>query len=190
MKKIAEPLEGCVLLESPIYSDARGYFRRLFTAQAGLAVGLPEGFRQNAASFNAKKGTVRGLHYQAAPYLEHKLVQCVRGAIFDVMVDLRPESATYGQWYGAELSEENGRVLYSAPGFAHGFQALTDDCLVLYHISPDYQDGLAGGVRWNDPDIAITWPLPAVELSDKDQILPLLRDHDRARTSPLPDPQT
>jgi len=183
MQKLDEPLEGCLLVEGSIFHDERGYFRRLGTAGEAAALGIPEAFRQTAASFNLRKGTVRGLHFQAAPFLEHKVVQCVRGAIFDVMVDLRPDSPTYGKHFGAELSEANGHVLYSRPGFAHGFQALTDDCLVLYQISPDFVAGSAGAVRWNDPDLAIAWPLEAVNVSEKDQQAPFFRQHDRALTA-------
>ncbi|MDG2528802.1 dTDP-4-dehydrorhamnose 3,5-epimerase [Caulobacter endophyticus] len=184
MRRLEEPLAGCLLLEGGVFHDERGYFRRLSTAIDNVAEGLPEAFQQHGASFNSKRGTVRGLHYQAAPNLEHKLVQCVRGAIWDVMVDLRPESATYGRWFGAELSETNGRMLYSQPGFAHGFQALTDDALVLYQISPDYVAGAAGAIRWDDPDLAIPWPLPAVNVSAKDQAAPYFRQHDARLTSP------
>ncbi len=186
MRKLEEPLEGCLLLEGAIFHDERGYFRRLSTVDESAALGLPTSFRQSAASFNLRRGTVRGLHFQAAPNLEHKLVQCVRGAIFDVMVDLRPNSPTYGQHFGAELSEANGHMLYSAPGFAHGFQALSDDCLVLYQISPDFVAGGDGAVRWDDPDLAIAWPLEAVNLSAKDQSAPLFCQHDPALTTPWP----
>jgi dTDP-4-dehydrorhamnose 3,5-epimerase len=184
MRKLQEPIEGCMLIEGSIFHDERGYFRRLSTAGDAAAIGMPESFRQQGASFNLRRGTVRGLHFQKAPHLEHKLVQCVRGAIFDVMVDLRPDSSTYGQSFGAELSETNGHMLYSGPGFAHGFQALSDDCLVLYQISPDFVAGGDGAVRWNDPDLAIAWPLEAVNVSEKDQQAPLFRQHDRALTAP------
>jgi dTDP-4-dehydrorhamnose 3,5-epimerase len=184
MRKLSEPLEGCMLLEGSIFHDERGYFRRLNTVGEAVAHGLPESFRQQGASFNLRRGTVRGLHFQAAPFLEDKLVQCVRGAIYDVMVDLRPDSPTYGQHAAAELSDANGRMLYSRPGFAHGFQALSDNCLVLYQISPDFVAGGDGAIRWNDPDLAIPWPLAAVNVSDKDQLAPLFRQHDRALTAP------
>ncbi|MEJ2815643.1 MULTISPECIES: dTDP-4-dehydrorhamnose 3,5-epimerase family protein [unclassified Caulobacter] len=186
MRKLDEPLAGCRLLEGPIFHDERGYFRRLNTAGDAVANGMPESFRQQGASFNLQRGTVRGLHFQKAPFLEHKLVQCVRGAIFDVMVDLRPDSPTYGRHFAAELSETNGHMLYSEPGFAHGFQALTDDCLVLYQISPDLVPGGAGSVRWDDPELGIAWPLDAVNVSENDRRAPLFRQHDPALTAPRP----
>ena len=186
MRKLDEPLEGCKLIEGSIFHDERGYFRRLSTVGEAVSVGMPESFRQQGASFNLRRGTVRGLHFQKAPFLEHKLVQCVRGAIFDVMLDLRPDSPTYGQHFAAELSEANGRMLYSQPGFAHGFQALSDDCLVLYQISPDFVQGGAGAVRWNDPELGIAWPLEAVNVSESDQRAPLFRQHDRALTALQP----
>jgi len=186
MRKLQEPLKGCLLLEGAIFHDDRGYFRRLSTVDATAFLGMSVSFRQCAASFNLRRGTVRGLHFQAAPHLEHKMVQCLRGAIFDVMVDLRPDSPTYGQHFGTELSEANGRILYSVPGFAHGFQTLSDDCLIIYHISPDFVAGDDGAVRWDDPDLAIAWPLEAVSLSAKDERAPLLRQHDTALTTPRP----
>jgi dTDP-4-dehydrorhamnose 3,5-epimerase len=110
--------------------------------------------------------------------MEDKLVACVRGAIFDVMVDIRPSSPTFGRWFGCELSESNRLQLHSARGFAHGFQTLTDDCLIAYHISQFYDPDRSAGIRWDDPDIGIVWPRPPVELSPRDQALPLLREVD------------
>jgi len=175
-----------MLVEGSIFHDERGYFRRLSTAGEAVAVGMPESFRQQGASFNLRRGTVRGLHFQKAPFLEHKLVQCVRGAIFDVMLDLRPDSPTYGRHFRAERSEAHGRMLYSRPGSAHGFQAPRGDCLGLSQSSADVVQGGARAGRWNDPDLGIAWPLDAVNVSESDQRAPLFRQHDRALTAPQP----
>lgn len=173
-------LPGCVLIEMQRPSDDRGYFARTFCAREFVAAGLNPDVAQTSISFNEHKGTVRGIHFQAYPAMEDKLVRCLKGAIFDVMVDIRPGSPTYGRWYGAELSESNGYQLYGAAGFAHGFQTLTDDTVVSYHISQYYEPDKAKGVCWDDPDIAVSWPLSPANMSPRDMNLPLLAELDQA----------
>ena len=166
-------LDGLWLVEPERRADERGYFARTFCDQEFAAHGLPTRFPQCNASFNASRGTLRGLHWQDEPYPEGKLVRCVRGAAFDVAADLRPGSPTHGRWASAELSADNGHALYIPPGFAHGFQAIEDGTELFYQMTESYRDGLARGVRWDDPDLAIEWPLPDPVLSARDAALPL-----------------
>ena len=165
-------LDGAWLLGLERHDDERGFFARLWSASEFGERGLADRFEQSSLSFNHRAGTVRGMHYQAAPREEIKIVRCVRGAIFDVMVDLRPGSPTRGRWAGRELSDGNRLALYIPRGFAHGFQTLTDDAEVLYLISEAYEPALGRGVRWNDPAFAIEWPLPVSVISDRDRTYP------------------
>jgi dTDP-4-dehydrorhamnose 3,5-epimerase len=176
-------LEGCVLIETERVADERGFFARTYDAAELAQWGLPGGFAQISVSFNPRRGTLRGLHYQAAPGLEQKLVRCERGRIFDVAVDLRPGSHTFARWWGGELSEDNLRQLYLPPGFAHGFQTLSESSRICYHISPRFQPELSAGVRWDDPDIAVEWPMAPEALSARDLSLPSLRELDLASIS-------
>jgi dTDP-4-dehydrorhamnose 3,5-epimerase len=137
---------------------------------------LNPGLVQCNVSFNRRRGTLRGMHFQAPPREEAKLVRCTAGAVHDVIVDLRPGSATYCRWFAVELSAENRRALYVPEGFAHGFQTLTDDAEVLYNMSEFYDAALARGVRWNDPRFAIQWPLPDPVLSEPDRAYPDFKD--------------
>lgn len=179
------PLSGCVLVEQTPHGDNRGYFVRTFCAREFAEHGLNMTVAQTSLSFNAEKHTLRGLHFQAHPMMEDKLVSCLKGAIFDVMVDLRRGSPTFGRWYGAELSAGNNRLLWSAKGFAHGFQTLTSDCLVAYSIGEFYDQDKSAGVRWNDPDIGIEWPFPPSNQSPRDLTLPLLKNLDGALLATL-----
>jgi dTDP-4-dehydrorhamnose 3,5-epimerase len=148
------PLEGVVVVEPERLADERGYFARTFDVEAlGPVV-------QMSTSFNARAGTLRGLHYQAEPHGEGKLVRCTRGAIFDVAVDLRPGSPTLRRWHGVELSEDNGLALYIPPGLAHGFQTLADASEILYAMSTPFVSGAGRGVRWDDPAFGVAWPEP------------------------------
>jgi dTDP-4-dehydrorhamnose 3,5-epimerase len=167
-----------ILIEMEPVGDARGHFVRTFCAREMAAHGVNPVLAQASQSFNAEKGTLRGLHFQTHPAMEDKLVRCIQGAIFDVMVDLRPGSPTYGQWVGYELSDKNNLQLYASAGFAHGFQALTDDVTVSYHIGQFYEPGRSAGVRFDDPQIAVAWPLAPVALSPRDLALPLLAEID------------
>ena len=154
--------------------DARGTFARIFDLETVRRADPAFQIAQINRSLTRALGTIRGLHYQRAPRAEDKLVQCLRGAIFDVAVDLRPGSPTYRQWVGQELSAENQQLLLVPKGCAHGFQTLTDDCLVEYFVSEFYSPEHEGGIRWSDPAIGVAWPLPHSFTSEKDAAWPLL----------------
>jgi dTDP-4-dehydrorhamnose 3,5-epimerase len=158
MRFEATPLPGAWVIELDLLGDERGWFARAFDAREFQARGLDPCAAQGNLSFNARRDTIRGMHYQAAPEGEPKLVRCVRGAIFDVALDLRPTSRAYRAWHGIELSAENRRAFYLPPGMAHGFQTLTGDCEVLYQMGHPHVPEAARGVRWNDPAFAIAWP--------------------------------
>jgi dTDP-4-dehydrorhamnose 3,5-epimerase len=151
-------LKGSFILEPERFEDERGFFARTWSEQEFAARGLAARVVECNRSFNTRRGTVRGMHYQSAPYSQAKLVSCVRGAIFDVIIDLRSVSATFKRWVGVELSEANGLMLYVPAGFAHGFQTLRDDSEVAYQMFAPYAPEYARGVRWNDPAFAISWP--------------------------------
>jgi dTDP-4-dehydrorhamnose 3,5-epimerase len=169
-------LGGAYVLDFEQLEDERGFFARSFCQKEFAAHGLDPVIAQCNVSYNRKRGTLRGLHYQAAPHAEAKVVRCTRGAIWDVIVDLRDDSPTLQQWYAAELTADNRRSLYVPAGFAHGFQTLADDSDVLYQMSEFYHPESARGVRWNDPRLAIRWPLTAEIISPRDAALPLLED--------------
>lgn len=158
MRLTETPLPGAWLIEPERIGDERGWFARIYDEQTFRAHGIEVGIRQSSLSFNRRRGTLRGMHYQAVPHAEPKLVRCVRGAIYDVGLDLRPDSPSYLGWYGTELSAENRHALYLPPGLAHGFQSLTDDAEVLYEIGAEYVPGAARGVRYDDPAFGIRWP--------------------------------
>ena len=168
------PLPGAWVIESEQLNDERGWFARTFDTRELAARGLNPVVVQCNASVNWRRGTVRGLHYQAEPYGESKLVRCVRGAIFDVAVDLRADSPARCRWHGVELSAENARAYYIPAGLAHGFQTLTDDCEVIYQMGHRYVPDAARGVRWDDPAFAIRWPAPDIErtISERDRAFP------------------
>ena len=165
-------LQGAYILELEAAQDERGSFARTFCERDFEAQGLNSRFVQCSISVNTRRGTLRGMHYQVEPNAETKLVHCVRGSLYDVIIDLRPQSTTYCRWVGVELSALNNRLLYVPAGFAHGFQTLEDDTAVYYQISTFYAPQSARGVRWDDPAFAIKWPLPDSLISDKDSSLP------------------
>ena len=174
-----KPLDvpGLFLIEIERMEDERGFFSRVFCTDTFLQHGLRTDYAQWSVSFNKRCGTLRGLHFQAPPQEEIKLVSCTRGAVFDVAVDLRSGSPSRGKWAGVELNADNRSTLYIPAGFAHGFQTLTDDAEVRYHISERYRPEAARGVRWDDPDLAIAWPKSEERvISSRDQTLPRLRD--------------
>jgi dTDP-4-dehydrorhamnose 3,5-epimerase len=166
-------LADAVIVEQERHSDARGYFARTFCADEFAAAGLPTSFPQISVSFNAKRGTLRGMHLQREPHGEPKLVRCTRGAVFDAIVDLRAGPG-FGRWFAIELTEENGTALYIPPGFAHGFQCLSDETELLYLIGTRFVPEAAAGLRWDDPDVGIAWPRPVSVISDRDRDLPTI----------------
>ena len=168
------PLSGAYIVDMHRAEDERGFFARSFCVEEFAAQGLVAPVSQCSVSFNAKKATLRGLHFQAAPHDEDKLVRCTNGAIFDVIVDVRPKSPTHRQWFGAQLTALNHRALYIPKGFAHGFISMVDRAEVLYMISVPYAAGCARGLRWNDPALGIRWPLQPLVISGRDAEYPLL----------------
>lgn len=176
MRIVAAELDGVFVIETTPFVDFRGYFDRSYCAAQFLAAGLNCEWAQENLSYTAKRGMVRGLHYQKPPAAEIKLIRCITGAVHDVVVDIRPESPTCGRWLAVELSESNHREIYVPQGFAHGFQCLTDDCRLLYHMSVAYAPELSAGIRWNDRGLCIAWPLDDAVVSARDSSLPLLSD--------------
>jgi dTDP-4-dehydrorhamnose 3,5-epimerase len=172
MKFLPLSLRGAYLIDPEPICDERGYFARTFCRKEFQEQGLHPHLEQCSISFNHRKGTLRGMHFQQAPYAEVKLVRCIQGKIFDVIVDLRPDSATYKKWEGVILSSENKRMLYIPEGFAHGFQTLEDNTEIFYQISCPFVPGHAAGVRWNDPALKIAWPTEISVVSSKDQQYP------------------
>ena len=152
-------------------ADARGWFARGFCEESFAAAGLHASYPQHNISFNARAGTLRGLHFQLPPHEEVKVISCTRGAILDVIVDLRPSSPSYRRWFAAELSAASGDAIYAPAGFAHGFQTLCDDCEVRYLMGTHFVDGAVSGVRYDDPGLAIPWPLPVSVISERDLAL-------------------
>ena len=170
-------LDGVVVLTPKKFGDDRGWFSETWNANRMAELGLNIHFVQDNHSMSAKAGTLRGLHYQSPPHAQDKLVRCTRGSIFDVAVDIRVGSPTYGKWFGIELSLENGRQLLVPRGFLHGFVTRMADTEVQYKCSDVYAPDCDGGIRWDDPAIGIDWGLTdAPTLSAKDQVAPLLKD--------------
>jgi len=161
-------LKGAYIIEIDPIVDERGFFARSFCAKEFEKYGLNPSIAQCNISYNETKKTLRGMHYQAAPYEEAKLVRCTRGAIYDVIIDLRQDSATYKQWIATELTAENHRMLYIPERFAHGFQTLEDHTEVFYQMSEFYHSGCARGIRWDDPTFGIKWPFPSSIISKRD----------------------
>jgi dTDP-4-dehydrorhamnose 3,5-epimerase len=170
------PLAGAVLVHPERREDSRGFFARSFCRTEFLDAGLDPLVEQANISFNHAKGTLRGFHYQSAPHEEVKLVRCYRGAVYDVIIDMRPESPTYLRHFGAELTEQNRAALYVPRGFAHAYLTLTDRAEVLYQVSTAYAPGFEQGLRWDDPVLAVEWPVEIATISDKDAAWPLLAD--------------
>jgi dTDP-4-dehydrorhamnose 3,5-epimerase len=163
------PLPGAYSIELERLGDERGWFARTFAVEEFEQQGLNPTVAHCNASFNARAGTLRGMHYQAQPHGEVKLVRCTRGAAYDVIVDLRSGSPTYCRWYALELTEENGRALYVPEGFAHGFQTLVNDTELHYQMSRPYVSSHARGVRWDDPAFGIDWPPAERTISERDR---------------------
>ena len=174
MKFAPTPLGGAYVIELERIEDERGFFARSFCQEEFRKQGLEPAIAQCNVSWNRKRGTLRGLHYQAAPHEEAKVVRCTRGAIWDVIVDLREGSPTRLRCHAQELSADNRLAFYVPEGFAHGFQTLADDSEVLYQMSESYHPDLARGLRWDDPKLGIRWPLPDPILSPRDRSYALL----------------
>lgn len=169
MKFISLPLMDAYTIELEPTVDERGFFARTWCAQEFKLRGLNPNLAQCSVSFNRQKGTLRGLHYQNEPYPEAKLVRCCSGSIYDVILDLRPTSPSYREWFAVELTAANRKMVYVPQGFAHGFQTLADETEVFYQISESYRPELAGGVRWDDPQFAIKWPVREPIISERDR---------------------
>ena len=166
-------LHNAFLVEIEKRADVRGFFARSWCRHEFQAMGLCVDFVQSNISFTRQAGTIRGLHYQLSPYEEVKLVRCTRGAIYDVILDLRPRSATYKQWFGVELTADNYRMLVVPEGFGHGYQTLENDCEVSYQVSQVFNPEAERGIRWNDGAFNIAWPIdPPSLVSDKDKNWP------------------
>ena len=174
MKFSKTSLADAVVIDMQPHADDRGYFARTFCSKEFAANGLVTDYPQGNHSYNRAKGTVRGMHFQVAPYGEVKLVRCVRGAVLDVIIDLRAAAPSYLKWEAFELSAANGRTLYVPVGFAHGFQTLEDESDVIYLVSHPHAPGSEGGVRFDDPAFGIDWPLPIAVISEKDRAWPLV----------------
>lgn len=177
MKFIKTHLEDVLVVEPAVFGDHRGWFMETYSEAKFNEHNLRYQFVQDNQSYSAVKGTLRGLHFQLNPKAQTKLVRCTRGSIFDVAVDIRQGSPSYGKWFGIELSAENKKQLLIPKGFAHGFMTLTEDVEVQYKCDELYAPECDGGILWNDPDIAIEWPIDVVPvLSAKDEQAPLLKD--------------
>jgi dTDP-4-dehydrorhamnose 3,5-epimerase len=165
-------LKNAYIIELEKREDERGFFARTWCKNEFESHKLNPVVVQSNVSFNKKKGTLRGMHYQSAPYEEAKLIRCTRGSLYDVIIDLRPDSPTYMKWLGVELTEDNYTMLYVPEGFAHGFQTLVDNTEAVYQVSQVYSPGYEGGVRYDDPSFAIKWPLKVEVISEKDKSWP------------------
>ena len=172
MTFLPTPLAGAYVVELEQRVDERGFFARSFCQEEFKAQGLDPRIAQTNVSYNRRRGTLRGMHFQAAPYAEAKLVRCTQGAIWDAIIDLRPDSPSFKRWHGIELSAANRRALYVPEGFAQGFQTLADDSEVLYLMSQFYRPDSARGLLWDDPAFGIAWPIANPQLSERDRGLP------------------
>lgn len=162
-------LPGAYIIDVEKREDQRGFFARSWCQREFEEQGLVARIVQANIAYNRQRGTLRGMHYQYAPHAETKLIRCTRGAIYDVIIDLRPDSPTYCQWFGVELTAANYRMLYVPEGFAHGYLTLVDDVEVIYQVSQFYTPGAEGGIRYDDPAFGIQWPVEVSLISDKDR---------------------
>jgi dTDP-4-dehydrorhamnose 3,5-epimerase len=165
-------INGVFIVEPELQYDERGFFARSFCKEEFQNRGIDFDIVQCNFSYNKKKGTLRGMHYQVPPFEEAKIINCIKGAIYDVILDLRKYSQTYGQWIATELSDENFKMMFMPQGCAHGFQTLKDDSVGYYQMGDYFHPECTCGIRWNDPTLGIEWPLPVTLLSEKDQIYP------------------
>ncbi|MBS1602743.1 MAG: dTDP-4-dehydrorhamnose 3,5-epimerase [Bacteroidetes bacterium] len=170
------PLAGAYIVELTPFTDHRGWFARGWCKNEFAQIGHTKEFVNLNHSYTKMKGTIRGMHFQRSPHREIKLLRCIAGSVFDVIVDLREGSPTYSQWFGAELSARNRRMMYVPEGFAHGFQTLEEDSEVIYLVSEFYAQKSEGGVRYSDPAFNIQWPLPVSDISEKDAAHPFINE--------------
>jgi dTDP-4-dehydrorhamnose 3,5-epimerase len=176
MMYIATPLRGAYVVDIERLVDKRGFFARTFCADEFVANDLAPGLAQCSISYNAREGTLRGMHFQKPPHEEDKLIRCTAGAIFDAIVDIRRDSPTFGRWYGEELTAVNRRALYVPKGFAHGFITLAPETEVFYMISVPFSPASGCGFRWDDPDVAISWPRKPEFIASRDAKYPMLAE--------------
>jgi dTDP-4-dehydrorhamnose 3,5-epimerase len=181
------PIAGVAVIDLELREDDRGFFARTFDRQQFVDAGLEPAVEQCNLSYNHAAGTLRGMHFQVSPHPETKLVRCVRGAIVDIIVDMRPDSPTRLQHVEVELTADNRRSLFVPPYFAHGFQTLVDDTEVFYQVSGAYTPSAERGLRYDDPDLGLTWPLPVSVTSDKDRSWQLLAERDQAELVGTPE---
>ncbi len=174
MKFIETPLSDAFVIEPRIFNDQRGFFTETYNKRVFEDNGFKIDFVQDNQSFSKEKGVLRGLHFQKPPYAQTKLVRTLRGSVYDVIVDLRKTSPTFGKWIGVELSDENMKMLLVPKGFAHAFCTLEPESVVFYKVDDFYAPKSEGGIIWNDPDLDIKWPFKDILLSDKDRLLPLM----------------
>jgi len=176
MKFTETPLKGSYVIDLEPFQDERGWFARTYCKKEFETIGHNQEWVQLNHSYTVKKGTIRGMHFQLPPYSEIKLVRCVSGSVYDVIIDLRKGSSTFLNFFGIELSSGNRKMLYIPEGFAHGFQTLADDCELIYHHSQFYLPGVEGGIKYNDPRLNIEWPLAVNSISSRDLSHTLLDD--------------
>ena len=176
MKFTSMPLSGAYLIDLEKHEDNRGFLARTWCEKEFSHMGLDTTFSQMNSTMSIRKGTLRGLHFQRSPTAETKIVRCIRGAIWDVVVDLRAGSSTFGKWYGVELNEDNRTMVYVPKGFAHGIQTLTDNVEQLYLHSEFHSPDHEGGLRYNDPSVLVEWPLPVSVISHRDLNHPFLNE--------------
>jgi dTDP-4-dehydrorhamnose 3,5-epimerase len=174
MKYTEIHLKGAYIIELEPYRDSRGLFARTFCKNEFKKIGHHKEFVQFNHSATSQKGTIRGMHYQVPPGAEIKLIRCIRGSVYDVIIDLRHYSPTFLSYYGVELSEENMKMIYVPEGFAHGFQTLENNAQLIYHHTQFYNPEYERGIRYNDPSVGINWPLKAVNVTEKDKNYPLI----------------
>lgn len=171
------PLAGSFVIEPTVFTDDRGWFARFYCKNDFKEIGHETEWVQLNHSVSYKKGAIRGMHYQVQPYRETKMVKCIAGAVYDVIIDLRRDSKTFMEWFGEELSAKNRKMLFIPEGFAHGFQCLEDNCELIYHHTEFYTPGAEGGIRYDDPGVGIKWPIPLTVLSERDKSHPYLDEN-------------
>lgn len=170
-------INGLYTIDLDLFKDERGWFARIYCKEEFKKIGHSKEWVQLNHSFTKHKGAIRGMHYQHLPYSEIKLVRCISGTVYDVVIDLRKNSSTFLKWFGVELSAENKKMIYIPEGFAHGFQAMSNNCEIIYHHTNFYTRNAEEGIKYNDPLLKLNWPLPISEISERDQEHPYLSEN-------------